>query len=314
MESPKVFISHASEDKDRFVLAFAERLRMNGVDAWVDKWEIKVGDSLIDKIFNEGLSGCAAVVVVLSSYSVDKPWVKEELDHAMVEKISKGTRVIPIVIDQCEVPAALRSTKWVNVKNFDSYEDTFDEVISTIFGATSKPPLGNPPSYVSSFSSGSVANHNNIDSFVTKLACEAALELGHWRVGKRAFIKDGKFVLPEGQLRDSLEYLNEHGTIRWQKDLSGSLHGVEISEAGFELYARQYVAGYEELTHSVISLIVNSDLRSNVDIRNTLNANAFLIDHILRVLKSSGKINVEWFLGGQCMITSVSVSLKRSLS
>lgn len=79
MESPKVFISHASEDKDRFVLAFAERLRMNGVDAWVDKWEIKVGDSLIDKIFNEGLSGCAAVVVVLSSYSVDKPWVGKNL-------------------------------------------------------------------------------------------------------------------------------------------------------------------------------------------------------------------------------------------
>jgi hypothetical protein len=33
---PKVFISHASEDKERFVLAFAERLRASGVDAWLD--------------------------------------------------------------------------------------------------------------------------------------------------------------------------------------------------------------------------------------------------------------------------------------
>jgi hypothetical protein len=43
--TPHVFISHASEDKDRFVLRFAERLRSNGVNAWVDIWEVLSGDS-----------------------------------------------------------------------------------------------------------------------------------------------------------------------------------------------------------------------------------------------------------------------------
>ncbi|HFT7679416.1 TPA: toll/interleukin-1 receptor domain-containing protein, partial [Citrobacter braakii] len=79
MAAPKVFVSHASEDKDRFVMAFAERLRANGVDAWVDKWEIQVGDSLVRKIFSEGLAECSAIIVVLSNYSVNKPWVREEL-------------------------------------------------------------------------------------------------------------------------------------------------------------------------------------------------------------------------------------------
>ena len=45
---------HASEDKERFVLEFASKLRQNGVDAWVDKWEMKLGDSLVHKIFEEG--------------------------------------------------------------------------------------------------------------------------------------------------------------------------------------------------------------------------------------------------------------------
>ena len=36
--NPKVFVSHASEDKDRFVNTFATKLRENGVDAWLDKW------------------------------------------------------------------------------------------------------------------------------------------------------------------------------------------------------------------------------------------------------------------------------------
>jgi hypothetical protein len=55
--SPRVFLSHASEDKDRFVLPFARALRANGVDVWLDKWEILPGDSLVDKLFEEGLKG-----------------------------------------------------------------------------------------------------------------------------------------------------------------------------------------------------------------------------------------------------------------
>jgi len=42
----KAFISHASEDKQRFVEAFAKRLREKGVDAWYDEWEIHPGDNL----------------------------------------------------------------------------------------------------------------------------------------------------------------------------------------------------------------------------------------------------------------------------
>lgn len=110
MSAPKVFVSHASEDKDRFVVEFARRLRENGVDAWLDQWEMKPGDSLVDKIFEEGLKEARAVIVVLSTVSVEKPWVREELNTLMVNRISRGTRLIPVVIDDCEVPESLRST------------------------------------------------------------------------------------------------------------------------------------------------------------------------------------------------------------
>jgi hypothetical protein len=71
--APKVFVSHASEDKDRFVLGFATELRARGVDVWLDKWEMLPGDSLVDKIFEEGIKGASAVIVVLSKFSVQKP-------------------------------------------------------------------------------------------------------------------------------------------------------------------------------------------------------------------------------------------------
>src|SRR2546423_5840391 len=121
--NPKVFVSHASEDKERFVLDFATKLRAKGIDAWLDKWEILPGDSLIDKIFEEGIKTAQAVIVVLSKYSVNKPWVKEELNAAVVKKINGISKLIPVVIDDCEVPEALRSTVWVRIgdlSNFDS--------------------------------------------------------------------------------------------------------------------------------------------------------------------------------------------------
>lgn len=108
MTDPKVFLSHASEDKDRFVVDFARKLRENGVDAWLDQWEMRPGDSLVDKIFEEGLKEARAVIIVLSKVSVQKPWVREELNTSVVNRISRGTRLIPVIIDDCEVPESLR--------------------------------------------------------------------------------------------------------------------------------------------------------------------------------------------------------------
>ncbi len=67
--NPKVFVSHASEDKGRFVIEFSQKLRSKGVDAWVDKWEMLPGDSLVDKIFEEGIKNAQAVIVVISKNS-----------------------------------------------------------------------------------------------------------------------------------------------------------------------------------------------------------------------------------------------------
>ena len=45
ISAPKFFLSHASEDKTRIEVDFARRFRENGLDAWLDQWEMKLGDS-----------------------------------------------------------------------------------------------------------------------------------------------------------------------------------------------------------------------------------------------------------------------------
>jgi hypothetical protein len=148
MESKRVFISHAGEDKERFVMEFAKRLREHGVDAWVDKWEILPGDSLVDKIFEEGIKNAQAIVVVLSQYSVDKPWVREELNAGFIKRLSGKCRLIPVVIDDCNIPQALASVVWQRIPDLENYDEEFIRIIDGIYGQSRKPPLGPPISVV----------------------------------------------------------------------------------------------------------------------------------------------------------------------
>lgn len=149
-EGPRAFISHASEDKSRFVIPFAESLRAKGVDAWVDLWEIGPGDSLVQRIFNEGIQGADAFIVVLSHTSVVKPWVREELDASVVQRINSGhtKRLIPVVLDEgVDVPVPLQHLLWESVPRH-GLNGVTERVADLLLGRSRKPELGPRPVYV----------------------------------------------------------------------------------------------------------------------------------------------------------------------
>lgn len=149
-EGPRAFISHASEDKMRFVIPFAESLRANGIDAWVDLWEIGPGDSLVQRIFDEGIQEADAFIVVLSHISVVKPWVREELDASVVRRINSGhsKRLIPVVLDEgVDVPAPLQHLLWESVPRH-GLSGVTERVADMLLGRSRKPALGPKPAYV----------------------------------------------------------------------------------------------------------------------------------------------------------------------
>jgi hypothetical protein len=97
--SHDVFISHASEDKDRFVRPLAEALSARGVTVWYDEWELQVGDSLVDRI-NEGLGRSRFGVVVLSPAFFTKNWSRAELQaFASLEMQQSRSLLLPVWLD-----------------------------------------------------------------------------------------------------------------------------------------------------------------------------------------------------------------------
>lgn len=123
-----VFLSHSHEDKE-FVRRLAINLTAAGVKVWLDEAEIKIGDSLIRKI-EEGISTVEYVAACLSPNSVSSNWVTKELDIAMTKEI-KGKRVVvlPILIQDCEIPPFLSDKCYADFRDPARYESEFRKLL-----------------------------------------------------------------------------------------------------------------------------------------------------------------------------------------
>ncbi|HIM41085.1 MAG TPA: toll/interleukin-1 receptor domain-containing protein [Methylophaga aminisulfidivorans] len=126
-----VFLSHNHRDKD-FVRKLARDLENHGVRYWLDEAEMKIGDSLIQKI-REGIDSVDFFAVILSPNSVDAPWVINELDVAMNQQINgKPIKVLPILLKESELPGFLVGKLYGNFQNEAEYEDSFRKLINSI--------------------------------------------------------------------------------------------------------------------------------------------------------------------------------------
>ena len=316
---PKVFISHASEDKDRFVIGFATKLRENGVDVWLDKWEMLPGDSLVDKIFEEGIKEADAVIIILSKYSVTKPWVREELNASFVSRLSKGTRIIPIVLDECEVPESLTSTLWEPIIDLDNYDSSFKRVLSSIFGTTDKPALGELPPHTSN-TYHAIDGLAKVDNLILKESCEYIVKNNNNMVNPESLFGDGDSLgFSRSEIKDSIEILEQNGYIDisiYMRDGGDNYacHYYKVTTYGFDNYAQSYLTDYSPTIDRVVSLIVNEGVKINLLIQEKIDQPIVIINHILDVLESNDHLKLIKMTGGTVQIHHVSASLRRLIT
>jgi len=113
-----IFISHSHQDSV-FVDVLAKRLILSRHHVWVDRWEMRLGDSLTQRI-QGAMTDASAILVVLSRHSVESEWCKRELGAGLVRELEeKRTMVMACVIDDCEIPLFLKDKVYA-----DFYQDS----------------------------------------------------------------------------------------------------------------------------------------------------------------------------------------------
>ena len=299
---PKVFLSHASEDKERFVINFAEKLRTKGLDAWLDIWEMLPGDSLVDKIFEEGIKNAQVVIVVLSTVSVTKPWVKEELNAAVVKRIKENCKLIPIIIDDCEIPQVLQSTVWEKIEDLNNYDSSVEKIVNSIFDYREKPPIGDPPVHTQTIIS-TIQDLTKIDNLVLKLSCEKANEKNSEHIFHEDVLDIKSAInaldINDDDFYESLDILDSQGYIEGEKRAGGNnlMHSFKLSVFGYEEYAQAYIPDYSSIITSVGSQLVNLRVEDSLIISNSINQPLRVVNHILELFEQKGFLEIHDVVG-----------------
>lgn len=105
-----IFLSYQHKDYE-WVKRLVDALSEQGLSVWYDENEIKIGDSLIDRI-EEGLRESAYVVSVITSDTARSNWAAAELGAILA--LQKP--LIPIVTDDTPlegIPGPIRLRKYL---------------------------------------------------------------------------------------------------------------------------------------------------------------------------------------------------------
>ncbi|ETR69452.1 MAG: hypothetical protein OMM_03922 [Candidatus Magnetoglobus multicellularis str. Araruama] len=130
-----VFISYASEDI-KFATILAERLRDEGVKVWFDKWQIKTGHRLSEKI-NEGIEHSIKMISVWSPdyFKQSKTWTKIELfSMTHDDMLAEDRPVIPVLLKECKdsIKPTLKDYIFIDFTNPDDFEIKFRALLNDL--------------------------------------------------------------------------------------------------------------------------------------------------------------------------------------
>jgi hypothetical protein len=115
----QIFISHSSKDK-MIARKISNILRQNKLEVWLDEAEIRVGESIPDKIA-EGIELSDVFCIIISSYSAKSSWVRRELNSFMPKFVSSKCVIVPCKLDKVDLPSLIADLKYADfTKNFQT--------------------------------------------------------------------------------------------------------------------------------------------------------------------------------------------------
>jgi hypothetical protein len=118
MVPPSVFLSHAHAD-NRFAHRLAAALSRRDICVWVDEYELRIGDSVIERI-SQAIAEGDFLLAIISPASHRSRWCQQELAWAATRGVQdKRIVVLPIRYRNAEMPPALVDRRWADADKAD---------------------------------------------------------------------------------------------------------------------------------------------------------------------------------------------------
>jgi len=299
--APSVFLAHATDDNDRFARDLAHALNDRGINVWFDEWELAIGDSIVDRIFEEGVPNADAMVVVVSEASVKSRWVHEEMNAGFIRKIEGRFKLLPVIIDHVDVPGVLKTTYYRKVEDLGTVKQVADEIVRVMLGAKNRPDPGELPAYARAIP---IIGLDRVDTAVLRAAGDLAVEANQTLVDSGEVLER---VAPDGvsedALLDTLEILDNRGYLEIIRTYAQGIEGMRsfiLSDLGLEEYANAFIPDYGDLQERIAR-----DLASAPRDRVHYVVDSVLEEHVIDLLEMRGLVRVTKMTGEKGGVTSV---------
>jgi len=110
----RVFISYRRSDLPE-IERLADEIRAAGHNVWFDEWEIRLGDSIVQRM-EEGLESATHLVLCCSAAGVNTRWMSREWMSALARQLNGvGVRVLPVLLAGSAPPAILADLRYVDL-------------------------------------------------------------------------------------------------------------------------------------------------------------------------------------------------------
>lgn len=162
IENPKVFISYSwtTPEHEVWVVELGTRLREDGIDVILDKWDLKEGQDTT--FFMENMRAADKVLIICEQGYKEKANGRKGGVGTETQIITPEIygnvgqeKYIPIVAErdvmgQHYIPTFMESRLYIDLSAFDSFEESYEKLLRNIYQAPlhNKPALGKAPTYL----------------------------------------------------------------------------------------------------------------------------------------------------------------------
>lgn len=145
--APRVFMSYSHDDKEHrdWVLALATRLRADGVDVCLDRWDVTLGGNLAHFMEKAANASYRVVAVISASYArkADErkggTGVEAQMLSTRLYESMHSDQVIPIIRNNPTapplLPAFLGGRLWLDFRDDQAMEAAYERLIRDIHNA-----------------------------------------------------------------------------------------------------------------------------------------------------------------------------------
>lgn len=146
----KVFVSYKWESGAHvaWVRTLAADIRSRGIEAILDQWEVRLGDSFTDYM-QQRIAEADVMLFVITPGAVaaaEAPHgkggaVKFEVQMMNARRLAEGTRIIGAYRAGERPPHYLRDHRYIDFRDDRAYEESLQTLVNDLLGVTRPPPV-----------------------------------------------------------------------------------------------------------------------------------------------------------------------------